>query len=622
MRYRQTRWSQLPSGKCWMGILFMLLANTALATTSPALATNTPFDRGTAALAAGQPRVARVEFMNAVQAAPADPRPHVMLARTFILLGDGVGAEAELRLARALAAQFADTRHLLAQAMLLQGAPDRALTELAAGPSRFPAAVARTRARALAALGRTGEAGPVFAAALALAPRDAALWLDVARYRLQTGERAGAIVAADRALALGPNDVAALVLRGTLVRTQYGLKAALPWFERAAAIDPEHAPAWVEQAATLGDLGRTADMLAAARRALVVQPGNGDARYLQAVLAARAGKYTLAQSILQRVSGAAAARPGALLLGGIVDLQLGNAEQAIGRLNALVSAQPGNLAARRLLGLAHVRGGNGRAALAVLRPLEGEAVADAYASTLIAAAYAQSGERPAAARALARASGPGGGSGLLPTNLVNGLDTSAYVWAAQVRRDLHMGRGWSARGRARAIYERNRGAPEALLIAGDAALLTGDAGGAAADYRRAANIAFTQSTALRLVEALQMSGRTAEARTALALFLDQNPQSLAGLRLLANLRLAAGDWAGAAEAYDAVRVRTGDGDAALLSNLAWARYEAGTPALGAAARAYAVAPRNAATADVYGWMLFKSGRDRARALALLHRAAG
>lgn len=590
---------------------------------APTLAADTPFDRGAKALAADNPRVARVEFMNAIQAAPADARPHVMLARTYLALEDGVAAEAEVRRAGALRAPATDTRHLLAEALLLQGAADRALAALAEGPSRFPGAVAHTKARALAALGRTAEAGPVFATAIRLAPRDAGLWLDFARYRLQTGERAGSILAADRALALSPRDVATLVFRGTLVRTQYGLKAALPWFSRAAAIDPNFAPAWIERAATLGDLGRTADMLAATRRALAVQPGNPDARYLQAVLAARAGRFALAQGILQHVTGTAATRPGALLLGGIVDLQLGNAQQAIDRLDALVAAQPGNLVARRLLGLAQLRAGNGRAALAALRPLEDEAVADSYSLTLIAAAYAQTSDRPVAARALARASGTGGGSGLLPVNLGAGIGTTAYVSTAQVRRDLHLGAGWSARARARAIFARNPGVPDAYLIAGDTAILTGNAAGAAADYGRAANIAFTQSTALRLVEALQMSGRPAEARTALALFIDQNPQSLAALRLLANLRVFAGDWAAAADAYDAVRARTGDTDAALLANLAWARYEAGAlkAASEHAARAYAIAPRNAATADVYGWTLFKSGGDSARALALLNRAA-
>ena len=84
----------------------------------------------------------------------------------------------------------------------------------------------------------------------------------------------------------------------------------------------------------------------------------------------------------------------------------------------------------------------------------------------------------------------------------------------------------------------------------------------------------------------------------------------------------AGDWEGAIEAYDRVRARTGDHDAVLLANLAWARFEAGDApgALPHATRANAIAPRNGATADARGWMLLKTGRDRATALALLGRA--
>ena len=109
------------------------------------------------------------------------------------------------------------------------------------------------------------------------------------------GDLRGAIEASTRAVALDPNDPDALILRGQLVRTQFGLTAALPWFEGVLKRDPYNHDALIEYAATLGDAGQANAMLDATRRALAVRPGSAQAYYLQAVLAARAGRYALAQ---------------------------------------------------------------------------------------------------------------------------------------------------------------------------------------------------------------------------------------------------------------------------------------------------------------------------------------
>lgn len=590
---------------------------------APAMAQDSAFTRGVKALGEGRPRVARVEFMNAIAAAPRDPQPHLMQARTYLLLEDGVAAEAEARRAGSLGAPAADTRHMLAEAQLLQGDPQAALATLSGGPSRFPAAAARMKGRAHQALSNTAAAAIAYSEALRLTPRDRRLWIDIARFRLETGERAGAIAAADRALALRPDHLPAIVLRGVLVRTQYGLKAALPWFARALEADPANVPALVEQAATLGDLGRTRDMLAATRAILKAQPDNAEARYLQAALAARARNIPLARALFDRITGPVATTPAALLLGSTIDLQVGNSEQAIGRLETLLAAQPGNIPARRLLGLAHVRRGDGRSAVATLRPLEGEAIADPYTLALLAAAYVQSGNMPVAARALARSRAAGGGSGLLPVDLGGALDTPAFERAAAIRWEAASGNIWKAILDARQVALESPGAPEAHLLSGDASMLNGFGRAAAAEFRRAANLAFNEPAALRLVEALQRDGRGGEAAVVLELFLGQNPRSLAAERVRGNIRVSAGDWAGAIAAFESVRTRTGDHDPVLLNNLSWARIESGdaAAALTDAAAAYRLAPGNAATGDTFGWMLLKNGRDRAAALTLLDRAA-
>ena len=117
-------------------------------------------------------------------------------------------------------------------------------------------------ARAYQAIGDGANALAQFNRALALAPNDSAVWVDLARFRRANGDLGGALQAADRAVALRPGNTDALVLRGELTRGQYGLAAALPWFNRALEIDRNNLAALLGRAATYGDMGRMRDMLA------------------------------------------------------------------------------------------------------------------------------------------------------------------------------------------------------------------------------------------------------------------------------------------------------------------------------------------------------------------------
>src|SRR3546814_5771463 len=53
-----------------------------------------------------------------------------MQARTYLALGDGIAAAAEIERARQLSIPASETSHLMAHALLLQDEPDRALAEL------------------------------------------------------------------------------------------------------------------------------------------------------------------------------------------------------------------------------------------------------------------------------------------------------------------------------------------------------------------------------------------------------------------------------------------------------------------------------------------------------------
>ncbi len=115
-----------------------------------------------------------------------------------------MAAETELKRANALGVAESETGHLMAHALLLQGQAERAAVEARKAGPAHAAYAHRMLGRALSALGRVEEAARAFDRALAAAPDEGALWADIGRFRRDTGEVAGAIAAADRAVALDP----------------------------------------------------------------------------------------------------------------------------------------------------------------------------------------------------------------------------------------------------------------------------------------------------------------------------------------------------------------------------------------------------------------------------------
>ena len=606
----------------------------ALALVACAADSGSAYERGVAAFAVGDMRTARVELLNAIQANPGNRRARLLQARVQLALGDGVAAEAEVMRAREHGVEAAQTHHLLAHAKLLQGDARAALDEAAQAPSEHEADAARIRGRAFAALGERDQAGAEFERAVALAPDDSDSWSDLGRFRRDAGDLAGALAAANRAVAARRSNVDALVLRGELTRAQYGLAAALPWFDQALEVDPDHVNALLERAITFAELGRMGDMLADARRANEVADGHPTAYYLQAALAARGGEFALARSLYARTGGAFAASPAGLLLEGAIDFGVGNDEQAAGRLTRLLALQPANRKARRLLAAVQWRMNEAAAAAETLRPIIERPDADSYSLTLAGRALSRLGRHDAAALYLARAARPQPPA-RAAVAAMSAADLAVLRREAQARSNdgptqvrliaalLARGEAREALARARRVQAANPGAPEAHLLAGDALELTGDFAGAAEQYRRAANLAFTESTALRLIEALQRSGNIAAADQVLDLFVRENPRSVAGQILLAGRMMEEGDWARAVGVYEELLGRLGSNDATVLNNLAWARSQAGDDdgAIPLARRAWALDRRNPATADTLGWLLFTSGEDRAGGLALLVRAA-
>ena len=586
-------------------------------------------------LYAGNLRTARIDLLNAIKDDEDWALPHAVQARIYLALGDGVAAESELRRAMKNGMAESQISHLRLHSWLLQGDPDRVLRIADnAYDNRYSVGYEqRVRAGAAIARGDFQRAAQNFDAALRFTPLSTILWTDIGRFRQSGGNVGGAVQAANRAVDLSPRNVGALILMAGLVREQYGLVAALPWYDRVLEIDPKNLPAMVQTAATLGDAGRATEMLAMTRRILAIDQTNADAWFLQAVLAARANKPDLARNLLYRTNGKIDALPAVKLLRAVLDLSTGNSEQAISQLEDLVKAQPDNLKARRLLGAAMWRAGNAKSAIAILDPVARRADADSYTLSIIGRAYEDAGNRDTAAVYLDRAASPVRGDPA-PFNLSADLNritlagdvdpNNADVAIPRLAQLINSGRAREALESARRLRELNPGTPAANVLVGDALMALSNPAEAATAYKQAANVSFNEPIALRYISALKQSGQEAAALRVLDLFLSQNPRNISAMRLAADHFMETAQWDSAISTLEGIRTRIGNRDASILNSLAWAWFEKGDrrKAINYATAAYAIASSNPALASSYGWMLYRSGNDKPRGTALMQKAVG
>ncbi|MEH3047536.1 tetratricopeptide repeat protein [Sphingomonas adhaesiva] len=609
-------------------LMLAAIAIVALARRADRVDPATAMREGQAAWARGNYSAARNHFLAAVATQPANGAAQLALARTWLLLGEGVPAQGALDRAAAAGIAAATLAPWQAAAAQAQGDAAGALAA-AAGAGDDPVAL-RAKARALADQGDAPTAMATLQAVLARTPDDAAAWTDLGRIRLDVGDVGGATQAASRAVALDRRYPAALVLAGEVMRSRYGLNAAVPWFEAALRLDAYYHPALIEYAGTLGDMGRSADAVAAARRALAVRRDSAPALYLLATIAARAGNMALAGQLLDRTGGALNGLPGGLLLSGGVDYAAGRYEQAVVKWRALIGIQPMNVTARRLLGAALLRSGDAGGALDVLRPIALRADADSYTLGLVGRAFEAQGKRDWAARFLDRAANPGA-----TMAAPFGQDDSAAVLAeavadapgdpraavSLVRGLLEQSRGGEALAAAQRLVRQSPGAPAAHVLEGDVLIALHRAGGAAASYARAADLRFDQPVLLRLVEARVLAGDRTGAADALALYLAQNPQNVVARRALAGLQRAADDDE-AIDTLERLRGALGGRDVVVMAALADAYVAADDPAtaLPIARAAYRLQPMSAMASDAWGQALLGRG-DATGALALLDKAS-
>lgn len=576
------------------------------------------------------PRHAFAERRAALEAAiagnPQSIAERVELTRVAIRLGDGVGAEAAVKGALGAGGNAAALRPLLARAYAMQGDGQRALEAIDAGPiiPEMIGEAAWVAGDVHLVRGDLGAARDAYDRAVRELPRNSALWVDVARFRGASADTAGARDAVDFAIELDKANSAALAYKANLIRTEEGLTASLDWYDEALIADPDNADALIDQAATLGDLGRYRDMLAALRHAATIVPRDPRLFYLQAVLAARADNYRLARSLLQRTRGEIDNLPGFMLLSAVVELELGGEAVAATWADRLLVEQPYNFTARRILAVANWADGDADGAIEALLPIVDRPDADSWSLLLAARAASELGRRGEAADFLARAATLTRGEAVpfaasydlgLLTQAADAEPLNPAAAIPAIAGDISTGNGARAITRATQLRDANRGVADAHILLGDAALAGGRFDLAVQAYRTARDLDASERTTLRLANALFRAGDAAGSGAAILALRDSQPSSIAADRLAGHLAMDIEHWDEAIGHFERVRVRIGDRDAVVLRELAraWAAKGDADRALPLIDRAYRLQPLNAGMMGLYADLLAKRGNRQAAA---------
>lgn len=126
-------------------------------------------------------------------------------------------------------------------------------------------------------------------------------------------------------------------------------------------------------------------------------------------------------------------------------------------------------------------------------------------------------------------------------------------------------------------------------------------------------------TKLALVRSLERNGQSDEAARLLEEYLGQHPEHQGLLMRSAMLHQQNGESVAAIEAYERLLEQNPQNPIA-LNNLAWLYFEQSDKrAIDLARKAFDLVPENAAIADTYGWILFKSG-DAQTSVPILEKA--
>jgi putative PEP-CTERM system TPR-repeat lipoprotein len=369
----------------------------------PALAG--PRERAEAAQARGDLRAAQIEWRNAVREEPDAAAVRAALSATSLELGDSEMAEREARAALERGFDAVAGHRLLLRSYLVSGRFEALLKDFPEqqSPVVVGGLVAAARAQAQLVLGRKDEAAASAELARRLAPEAPEVGIVTSGVALASGDPAAAEKALDGVLARDPENLDALLRKGSLQFERKDSAAAIESFTRLLQRAPGHVQARLRRAEALVQLNQDARAREDVEAALKVMPGSVPGIYLRGVLLARAQDWVAADADLQRLGAGLANFPDAYLVQATVKRGLKQGAQAEDAARRHVARQPADPRGAKLLAVLALEDNRPQDAADVLSNLERRGGADAAALDMLGRVQAGLGRPAEAARTLEQA---------------------------------------------------------------------------------------------------------------------------------------------------------------------------------------------------------------------------
>jgi len=550
------------------------------------------------ALHAGDYGAALVNTRNVLAKDKTNAKAQLLLVRTLVQIGDLDSAMQQLDAAKTMNPPAAEVAELRARIALERGKPDALLTDIDGGQLALePAAKEYYRARALQAMRRMPEALTGFMKLLADKPKDDELLVRAAECQLYLGRPALALEQVEAALAAKPDSAVAWLLKSTLLRAKGEAVESRSALDKVA----KYAPGQLTLQQHVMMLGALVD--------------SGLARGDQAAAAnAQAGLVKAAPQAL--FTELAAAR---------VQLAKGDSTGAVTALQTLLQKANDYQQVRVSLIAALLVKGNYELALHEVGTLRGANLQDARTKLVEDAIKAAVGAQEGSSeRAIALANALGLlEHGYLGAPIIDAAfkahGDSLPLAVAQARLLLAADRSTDALAKAEALIKDHAQDLSVLTLLADAQVASAKWADAIATFEKIWAQKPSPQVAVGLSQ-LRLRSKQGDATEPMQRWLEKNPKDIEVHTRLGQLLESQGNTAAAIAEYEKALVDAPRNFIALNNLAVLYRGKGDARALSMAKKAYDLAPRQAAVADTYAWMLLQGGQT-AQALPLLKGAA-
>lgn len=300
-----------------------------------------------------------IQLKNALQQDSKMLAAHLLLGKALLRNGDLKGAEAAFEEAIKQGVNRGEVALPLGQVYLALGRPEAVIEKiLASGLSpALQVEILTMRGNAYMEVGKGSQAVQSFESARAVDPKSPSPLIAEVPMLLANGRLDQAKEKANKALELAPNNAFSWNIKASVLHASFDANGALAAYDKALALDPNHVDARVARAALLIDLKRNSD----ARKDLdflkTIAEDEPRAAYLRSVLASQQGDAKATTLALTEVTRTIDILPPAwlarreqlLMAAALSHYGLGNHQKAREYLDVIISRNPSNLGAKKLL---------------------------------------------------------------------------------------------------------------------------------------------------------------------------------------------------------------------------------------------------------------------------------